>query len=124
MAPVLVVEDYDDARWVLREFLRAEGFEVTEARNGEEALATLLSTDVPSLIVLDREMPVMTGSELLRKLAESEKLARIPVIVLSAYEYEPRRDENVVACFTKPCDFEELVRIVRVYAGSKNDIPN
>jgi CheY-like chemotaxis protein len=121
---VLVVEDYDEARWALRELLRSEGFDVAEARNGSEALALLRSADAPKLVVLDREMPVMNGTELLRRMAESDELSRIPVIILSAYEHKPRAHEKVVACFTKPCDFDELMRSVRAHTAPENDLPN
>ena len=114
-----MVEDYYDARWAVRELLVSDGFHVDEARNGKEALDFLLSRETPALIVLTRETPVMSGTELLERMKSYERLAGVPVILLSAYE-RPPKDEQIVAFFTKPCDFEALSQAVRRHARLPN----
>ena len=82
VAPVLVVEDDVDARTLLRRALESGGFEVNEARDGHEALAALAEHGA-SLLVLDLEMPVMSGYELLDEMSGQPELACIPVVVVT-----------------------------------------
>ena len=82
---VMVVEDDYAIRETLRELLEEEGYRVTQAANGAEALARLRDTEGrPSLILLDLMMPVMDGWEFRSAIARDPKLASIPVIVISA----------------------------------------
>ena len=81
---ILIVEDDADVEEAMREILEGEGYPILSAANGEEALRILAEKPRPRLILLDLMMPVMNGWELLRALRESAKLARIPVVVVSA----------------------------------------
>src|SRR5688572_15412008 len=90
-APVLVVDDEDEGRELLRDALEDAGYVVVEASNGKEAL-TLLTTagsPEPCLIVLDLNMPVMTGWELLAIVKGYYRLSRIPILVISG---QPHRE--------------------------------
>lgn len=80
---VLVVDDDDAFRTLLKELLRAEGLVVECAANGREALA-VLDRAHPQLIITDLVMPVMDGGELVRALQQDPRFERIPVVVLSA----------------------------------------
>jgi CheY-like chemotaxis protein len=117
---ILVVEDNDDSRDVLSEFLAAHGYRVLEAANGKVALDLLLANrdSVPAVIILDLEMPVMCGWEFLLALQEHPRLASIPIVVTSG---NPKRaplvpERAVVASFTKPVDFCKLLATLSEYA--------
>ncbi len=84
MHTVLVVEDDSDIRELFAEVLSQAGYEVVEAKNGQEALDFLRGHDRPCLILLDLMMPVLSGPELLEIMAEDERLAAVPVVVISA----------------------------------------
>ena len=83
---VLVVEDEDAVRSVIAEAMRLEGFEVREARNGEEALSMFL-TDPPILVILDVLMPGMNGLEVCQSIRNlPEPLNKTPIIMLTAID--------------------------------------
>jgi CheY-like chemotaxis protein len=86
---VLIVDDEEAVRALIREMLRDAGYETCEASRGREALA-LVSSECPDLAVLDLMLPDITGWEVLEKLRaeeQKEKRSELPVIVLS------KRDE-------------------------------
>jgi len=80
---VLVVDDDTDLRESLGDVLRGEGYAVTLASNGREALDLLPGLKRPCAVVLDMEMPVMSGIEFYRAMSEIPALADIPVAVLT-----------------------------------------
>jgi CheY-like chemotaxis protein len=86
MAPtVLVVDDDQDIRESLAQILTEEGFDVTAASNGAEALAEI-ERWTPDVMLLDLMMPVVNGWQVLEALRERNTHPRIPVVVLSAVE--------------------------------------
>lgn len=111
---VLVVEDDPDLRELLAFNFESKGFAVETAGDGAEALTLLEETsDLPDAIVLEILLPDVDGLELLRRCGESERLAEIPTIVLSAVG-----DEDTVAeayelgaddYLTKPFSPNELI---------------
>ena len=113
---VLVVEDEPAQREVLAYNLEAEGFEVSRASNGEEALI-LVQEDMPDIIVLDWMMPNLSGIEVCRRLKMKAETRAIPVIMLSARSEEVDRvrgletgaDDYVI----KPYSVIELMARVR-----------
>ena len=113
---VLVVEDEPAQREVLAYNLEAEGFAVSRAQNGEEALL-LVDEDVPDIIVLDWMMPNLSGIEVCRRLKLRPETRSIPVIMLSARSEEVDKvrgletgaDDYVV----KPYSVIELMARVR-----------
>ena len=82
-AKILVVDDNKEAVEALSCLLEMEGFAVIAAHNGVDALKQLKNDGI-SVILLDLWMPVMNGSEFLRQKAQTQTIANIPVIVLSA----------------------------------------
>ena len=113
---VLVVEDEPAQREVLAYSLEAEGFAVSRAENGEEALL-LIEEDAPDIIVLDWMMPNLSGIEICRRIKIKPETRGIPVIMLSARSEEVDKvrgletgaDDYVV----KPYSVIELMARVR-----------
>lgn len=119
---VLVVDDHTDTREFVCELLRAEGYAVAEAENGKVALAFLVAEveREPCLIILDLEMPVMTGWELLVVIRDHHRLSQIPVLVTSGSKI--RLDElprsSVVGFLRKPYALDELLAKVAFFGRS------
>lgn len=114
--PILVVDDYADARATIREALEERGREVLEASNGHEALNLLASSRgaLVALIVLDLQMPVMDGWQFLGLLRNYVRLASIPVLIVSGHVAqldEPTR-KRVIGCIQVPYSVDELVALV------------
>jgi len=84
MKRVLVVEDQEDNRAILRDLLTAAGFELIEAVNGAEGVAKA-EAEKPDLILMDIQMPVMDGYEATRRIKSIPACAAIPVIAVTSY---------------------------------------
>jgi two-component system, chemotaxis family, chemotaxis protein CheY len=83
MRTAIVVDDSRAIRMILSRTLRGLGYEVREAGNGVEALATLHGGPRADLVMADWNMPVMDGLELLRNIRGSEEFAAVPVIMVT-----------------------------------------
>jgi CheY-like chemotaxis protein len=106
---VLIVEDDDDIRDAVVSALEHEGFHVYQAESGARALELLKQMPHPSLILADLMMPVMSGWDLIKALSEDDRLATLPVVVISAIDHgEPQGFRRI----KKPFDMDELIRIV------------
>ena len=128
--PILVVEDDPDVRDALVLVLEREGYAVTSANNGQEALERLRAAP-PALVILDLMLPVMDGFEFRVQQLQDPALARVPVIVLSSGGDLSRKVEpmHVEACLSKPLDLEELLaliarRVAKPAARAQNACPN
>ena len=113
---ILVADDEEDVLMLCRVNLEFEGFEVTEAPNGAEAVR--LARDVePDLILLDVMMPVKDGWETLTELKADDGLRKIPVVMLTAKVQEEDQFRALAAgaadYVTKPFHPTSLVRTVR-----------
>jgi len=112
---LLVVEDEPSLLQAIAVCLRGEGYEVTTARNGNEALVRLAET-LPYLVVSDIRMPKMDGYSLARQLRASQRTALIPVVFLAAKDDTSYRIEGfrsgVDAYLTKPFEPDELIAVV------------
>ncbi len=111
-ARILLVEDDTAIRETIAELLSDEGYRVTSAANGAEALALLEASDAPSLILLDLMMPVMNGWELRRALHDDPRLASVPVVVISASRDAESRTADAAAFLAKPFDAGRLLDTV------------
>jgi two-component system cell cycle response regulator DivK len=112
---VLLVEDTEDNRFMMRRLLEMTGYRVVEAMNGEEAVR-LAKAESPSLILMDLSLPVIDGlaaTRLIRKLPEFEST---PIIAVSAHDTSDFQSEAIEAgCntyVTKPIDFNELEQLI------------
>jgi CheY-like chemotaxis protein len=113
--PILVVEDDDEIRAVLSDVLHEEGFPVTSASNGLEALTRLRQLYVPPrVILLDLMMPVMNGWEFRAAQREQPEIAHIPVVVLSIADNLRNGARELGGCdfLPKPIDFPALLDTV------------
>ena len=81
---ILVVEDQEDNRQILRDLLGNAGYELIEAADGEEAL-TALTVRRPDLILMDIQLPVMDGYEATRRIRLNPELKSIPIIAVTSY---------------------------------------
>ena len=81
---ILVVEDQEDSRRILRDLLTSADYEMTEAVNGEEALASV-AKQRPDLILMDIQMPVLDGYEATRRIKAHPALKDVPIIVVTSY---------------------------------------
>jgi two-component system cell cycle response regulator DivK len=81
---VLVVDDNEDNRRILRDLLRSAGYEVIEATTGEDGVAAA-RTGAPHLILMDIQLPGIDGYEATRRIKADESLRRIPLIVVTSY---------------------------------------
>lgn len=110
---VLVDDDDDDDRQVVRELLEEDGFLVTEACNGRVALELMMAGEAPALVILDLEMPVMSGSELLDVMRGCVRLACVPVLVVSGKPLGQDGDRPVMGFLWKPCKANILIATAR-----------
>ena len=81
---ILVVDDQEDNRRILRDLLTAAGFEVVEGQTGEEAV-TLAEAQRPALILMDIQLPGIDGYEATRRIKGQPELRAIPLIVVTSY---------------------------------------
>ncbi|HEX6835893.1 MAG TPA: response regulator [Polyangia bacterium] len=112
---VLLVEDDEDIRASVGEILREEGFEVVGASDGDDALRYLRSAaEPPRLILLDLMMPVMDGWGFRAAQLADERLAKIPVVILSAATDVRQHAERlrVDDYLVKPLDVPQLLHAV------------
>ncbi len=94
MSKVLVIEDDSFLRGVLARKLKEEGFEVLEAKDGEEGLQKA-QEESPDMILLDIVLPEMDGFEVLSRLKDNEKSSHIPVIILSNLGQPDERERGL-----------------------------
>ena len=109
-AHVLVVEDEADLRIALVELLSIWGYRVFAACDGREALERLRVAQEPVLMLLDLQMPVMTGDEVLDEVSRHPPPRPLRIIVLSANLDVKRRElyDHVSTALNKPCSPERL----------------
>ena len=113
---ILVVDDFDDTRLLLRTWLQKKGFRVVEAENGNRAIAAAESSR-PDLIIMDVEMPELDGLAATRKIRELKDFAAVPIVAVSAYGADQYRDHALAAgCneyVSTPFEPDELERLIR-----------
>ena len=81
---ILVVEDQEDNRQILRDLLGSVGYDMIEARDGEAGVAAA-KRERPDLILMDIQLPLMDGYEATRRIKADPDLAHIPIIVVTSY---------------------------------------
>ena len=115
---ILVIEDQEDNRKILRDLLTSADFEVIEAEDGEAGLAAA-AAHRPDLILMDIQLPLMDGYEATRRIKANPALRAIPIIVITSYALSGDEDKSRAAgCdayFSKPFSPRQLLAKVREY---------
>jgi CheY-like chemotaxis protein len=112
---VLLVEDTEDNRFMMRRLLEMSGYRVVEATNGEEAVK-VARTESPRLILMDLSLPVIDGLAATRLIRKLPDFQGTPIIAVSAHDTSDFQSEAIEAgCnsyITKPIDFNELEQLI------------
>jgi CheY-like chemotaxis protein len=112
---VLVVEDEEELREMMREALELNGYAVATAQEGQEALEAIAGIDHLCLVLLDLLMPGMNGWEFFMKMRQRPELASVPVVVHSSAPN--RAPDGVTRVLKKPVELERLLSIVGEYCA-------
>jgi two-component system, cell cycle response regulator DivK len=111
MMKILIAEDNEINRELLRELLEIRGYSVVDACDGQEALNMIEQTH-PDLLLLDIGMPVLDGFAVIRKIRQNSQLAKLPVVAVTAYAMQGDRDRILNSGFdgylSKPIDANAL----------------
>jgi CheY-like chemotaxis protein len=114
---VLLIDDHDDTRELVALVLERAGYSVFQASQGQQGLDLLVGSkeELPRLILLDLQMPVMSGWEFLTIIRSYARLAAIPVIVMSGSTgpAESLRDATIAGYLAKPVDYTALLARVK-----------
>lgn len=115
---ILIVEDDDDLRDLVRTMLELEGFDVRTAQHGLEALARV-AEHMPDLILLDIKMPVMDGRNFTVEF-KARHGGSVPIVVMTAAEHAANRAQELGALgwLSKPFAYDELVKTVRSHLSA------
>ena len=108
---VMVVEDFEDNRFMMRRLLEMSGYRVLEAINGEEAVE-LAHRERPQLILMDLSLPQLDGLAATRRIRQNADLRDVPIVAVSAHDTADfHADALAAGCndyVTKPIDFDQL----------------
>jgi two-component system, cell cycle response regulator DivK len=116
----LVVEDFEDSRFMMRRLLEMSGYDVLEASDGEQAVKMAVEAR-PVLILMDLSLPKLDGLSATRKIRQKKGLKRVPIVAVSAHDSPESRTEALEAgCdeyVTKPIDFDNLNAILQRFVN-------
>ena len=119
---ILVVEDQEDLRGILRDLLTGSGYDVAEAADGRDGVAKALS-ERPDLILMDIQLPILDGYEATRQIKADPNLNPIPIIAVSSYamkgDEEKARAAGCDHYVAKPHSPLQLLRIIRGFLGEQ-----
>jgi len=115
---ILVVEDQEDSRQIIRDTLAVTGYEIVEATNGEEALAAV-AKQRPDLILMDIQLPILDGYEATRRIKSDPGLCAIPIIAVTSYalsgDEQKAREAGCDDFVPKPYSPRQLLAKIRQY---------
>lgn len=120
---ILVAEDGEDTRELMRLLLQLHGHEVFVAADGEEAL-TAATNRKPDIVLMDLNMPVMDGFAATRALRDHPATSKVPIVAVSAYLTDKSWCDRAIAagcddCVAKPVDFDALDRVLARFAPAE-----
>lgn len=113
---ILIAEDFDDTRQMMKLLLELRGHRVVEAANGQQAVE-LAMRERPDLILMDLNMPVLDGITATMRLRERPETVGVPVVAVTAHCGDTAWRERALAagcveCVEKPVDFDRLERLL------------
>jgi len=115
---IMVVEDYDDTRMLLKQGLEMLGYSVLEASNGQEAV-DIADRERPDLILMDLDLPILDGIAATQRIRQQEHMESVPIVAVTAYPLSYSRVKAFAkGCneyMPKPIDMSELERVVNRY---------
>ncbi len=115
---ILVVEDQEDNRQIIRDMLAATDYEIAEAEDGEQALAAV-AKERPDLILMEIQLPTIDGYEAMRQIRTDPALLSIPIIAVSSYapsgEEQKARAAGCDDFVAKPYSPRQLLAKIRQY---------
>lgn len=114
MANILIADDYDDNRELLRLMLETAGHEIREARNGRECVSMALDHP-PDILLIDISMPVLDGWAVLRQIREDDRTRQIPCVAVTAFAdptHASHGDNEFNAFLSKPFRSKDLIDTV------------
>ena len=115
---ILVVEDHETNRRILRDLLTIAGYELTEAVTGEEGV-TLAETYLPDLILMDIQLPGLDGYEATRRIKKNPALRHIPIIAVTSYassgDEEKAAEAGCETYVSKPFSPRSVLAKIREY---------
>jgi two-component system cell cycle response regulator DivK len=121
---ILVAEDNEDNRFIMKMLLEMRGYRVVTAANGHEAILKA-ERERPDLILMDLRMPVLNGLATTRQLRQhaDAHLRQLPVLALSAYDPAQHRAVAIAAgCndyVTKPIDYDRLEKLIETFLPAR-----
>ena len=114
-ATVLLVEDTEDNRQMMRRLLEMSGFNVVEATNGREAVEAAFEVQ-PQIILMDLSLPIIDGLAATRQIRQRPELNTVPIVAVSAHDtadfHSEALDAGCDAYVTKPINYTELEDLV------------
>ncbi len=114
----LVVEDFEDSRFMMRRLLEMAGYNVVEATDGQQAVELAVQKH-PSVILMDLSLPKLDGLSATREIRKQRGCRDVPIVAVSAHDGPESRNEALEAgCneyMTKPIDWEQLNAVVARY---------
>ncbi|HJZ82125.1 MAG TPA: response regulator [Pyrinomonadaceae bacterium] len=114
----LVVEDFEDSRFMMRRLLEMAGYQVLEASDGEQAIRIAVEHH-PTVILMDLSLPKLDGLSATREIRKKKGLQKVPIVAVSAHDSPQTRIEALAAgCneyITKPIDFDNLNAVLARY---------
>ena len=115
---IMVVEDYDDTRVLLRHALEIKGYRVLEAVNGQEAV-DLAERERPDLILMDLDLPILDGITATNQIRQQSRMEEVPIVAVTAYPLSYSRVKAFArGCneyMSKPIDLKELGEVIVRY---------
>ena len=112
---ILLVEDDEDTRYLMRLEMERRGYRVIEADDGEKAVA-LAQQENPDIILMDLSLPTMDGLEATKQIREIDRLRAVPIIAVTAHQETDFREGAKASGFdayvTKPMDFDWLSELM------------
>ena len=123
LTTVLLVEDTEDNRHMMRKLLEMSGYRVVEAVNGEEAVS-VASLAKPAIILMDLSLPLIDGLAATRRIRSIPELNEVPIIAVSAHDtadfHSDALDAGCNAYITKPINYSELEDMVSSLLGESH----